>query len=101
MIKFNVWTLNNGTLILDVTENDVQVYAHAYDDPAQIATDVKTLIDGDNASDWDGNEMDELGNDFSEWSQNDHTAWGKAGKIEFSERISGYAETEFAKWFEK
>jgi dsDNA-binding SOS-regulon protein len=46
---------NGGGAILNS-----KTYAHAYDDMAELATDVQALLDGGDTNDWDGNDEELL-----------------------------------------
>jgi hypothetical protein len=57
-----LYDLDNGTLVLDLTEDcDAPRYIHAYEDAAQLATDLLEIInDGEDRATWDGNEADDM-----------------------------------------
>ena len=105
MKKFNVIETNGGGLVLVTFAEDGETmdYIHSGYEyvPGQLSQDLQELRKGGDpiADEWDGNEIEELGNDFSEIFPDDEegTGWkciaedglmhyqdmGRAGRFEF------------------
>jgi hypothetical protein len=83
--KFNVIFDNGGGTTLQTAK-----FCHCYDSPTQAARDVKTLLDGGDTSDWDGNEPEgrmtydyntERNGGYLWQNENDVKAIVKAGEV--------------------
>jgi len=99
MTNFEIIFDNGGSATLQINNTE---YVHVYDDMQQLAADVIELVDGADASGWDGNEpecyIDE--NTYLDHAQNggycaidqdtwmdDHTESGWRNVREFSEAV--------------
>lgn len=72
MTSFEIIFDNGGGATLQVNGTE---YVHNYDDMQQLADDVRTLVDGANVADWDGNEPECYIDDETYWEHAQNGAY--------------------------